>query len=223
MEWSNVHTASFCLAYGAAYWNQNYRNHIGNYALKDVIDCWNIVPHRKTMKIPLKIKFWKTSPEADHSSHFGYRVEFRQQVKKLEAFEPRTENGIILYHESSGVYRVETGTGTYLAHKILRERISGKISNINRTESTTEATDSESSVKIFVEYDNVSSSNDDQSLDWIPEKDSDSGSDSSQFEVNNSDSNTQDGNDQGQNPSELKIDKYVQADEDICLSSNHSE
>ena len=102
-----------------------------NYSLKHVTNCRNIVANKKTTKIPYEIVFGKPSPDLSHIKPFGCRVEFRPPVKKLKTFEPRSENGINLCHESGGIYRIETRTGIgHTKHvKFFKSEFPGKFSS----------------------------------------------------------------------------------------------
>lgn len=83
-----------------------------NYALRHVTDSRNVLPVSGTGKTPYEIVFGVPSPNVRHMRPFGCRVEFRPNVKRIEVFESRVQEGIHLFHEGGGVYNIQTADET---------------------------------------------------------------------------------------------------------------
>lgn len=94
-----------------------------NFAVSHVVDCRNYIRHDTTKKIPFEVVFGRRPRNVSHLRPFGCRMTFRPSVKKLDAFEPRAQNGICLYHQGGGVYDVFDGRYVVRTkHVLARER-----------------------------------------------------------------------------------------------------
>lgn len=78
-----------------------------SYAVQHVANCTDMVPGKKG-KAPYEVLFGRPSPSIRQIRLFGCHMLCRPSGKKIDTFKPRAINGLNLYHEGGGVYRVLT-------------------------------------------------------------------------------------------------------------------
>lgn len=79
-----------------------------NYALRHVMDCRKVVPHRKPKQTHFELLFGKLSTEVLHIRTFCCCVEFRPRSKQIGRFESRIESEFNLFYEGGVIYRIKT-------------------------------------------------------------------------------------------------------------------
>lgn len=82
------------------------------FALKHVADCQNFVPNSVTEQVPFETVFARAPSDISHLKPYGCRVLFRPAAKTLDTFAPHLIEGLCLFHEGGGVYRVLSDSGT---------------------------------------------------------------------------------------------------------------
>lgn len=148
------------------------------------MDCRNILPHSVTKKTPYEIVFGYVSNDARHIRPFGCRIEFHPPANKISTFNSRTDDGINLFHEGGGIYRIETSDGTVRTKhgNFIEHEFPGSILSMESENELSSSSESESTTGLSISSSSTWPDNNDDDDDDIyssSEEENDSNTDSS--------------------------------------------